>query len=80
MGRLLARVLGVLAVGLGVGLLVWGISAAHAGEPIRVPEVLDGVLQSSSEVIGWGAGILAVGITTLLLTLMDRRHSGDWDD
>ena len=37
MGRLVARVLGVLAVGLGVGLLTWGISAANAGEPLRVP-------------------------------------------
>ena len=40
----------------------------------------EAVLQSSSEVIGWGAGILAVGITTLLLTLVDRRHPGEWDD
>jgi hypothetical protein len=80
MGRLLARVLGVLAVGLGVGLLVWGIVTSHAGEPIRVPEVLNGLLQSSSEVIGWGAGILAVGIATLLLTLMDRGHPRDWDE
>jgi hypothetical protein len=81
MGRLLARILGVLAVGLGVGLLTWGISASNMGEQIRVPEFLgEKVLQSSSELIGWGAGILAVGLTTLVLTLLDRRPPGDWDE
>jgi hypothetical protein len=37
MGRLSARVFAVLAVGAGVGLLTWGISAAWMGDPIRVP-------------------------------------------
>jgi hypothetical protein len=80
MGRLLARILGVLAVGLGVALLTWGIVSANTGEPIRVPAFLEGLLQFSSEVIGWGAGILALGITTLLLSVIDRRPPGEWDD
>lgn len=80
MGRLLARILAVLAVGAGVGLLTWGISAAAMQEPIRSPAACAGLLQSPSEVIGWGAGILAIGITTLLLSFAERRPPSDWEE
>ena len=81
MGRLLARIFAVFAVGVGVGLLAWGISASIRNETLRPPAFLgDSLLQSSSEVIGWGAGILAVGITTLILTLIYRSPPGEWDD
>jgi len=81
MGRLLTRIFGVFAVGVGVGLLAWGISAAARNEPLRAPAFCgDALLQSPSEVIGWGAGILAIGITTIILTLIHRAPPGDWDD
>jgi hypothetical protein len=81
MGRLLARVLAVFAVGLGVGILAWGIAAAVKNETIRAPTLCgDAFLQSASEVIGWGAGILAVGVTTLILTLIHRAPPSDWDE
>ena len=81
MGRLLGRIFAVFAVGVGVGLLAWGISAAVRNETLRAPAFCgDALLQSSSEVIGWGAGILAVGITTLILTLIYRATPADWDE
>ena len=80
MGRLLAMILAVLAVGAGVGLLTWGISSAAMKEPIRVAEMCAGFMGTSSEVIGWGAGVLAVGVTTLVLSFMERQRPGDWDE
>ncbi len=81
MGRVLARIFAVLAVGAGVGLLTWGISATYTGEPLRMPEFCEDMfLQTSSEVIGWGAGILAVGITTLFLTFVGRMPPNEWDE
>jgi len=81
MARLLARIFAVFAVGLGVGILAWGISAAVKNESVRAPTFCgDAFLQSASEVIGWGAGILAVGITTLILTLIQRAPPSDWDE
>ena len=80
MVRLLARVVAVFAVGLGVGILAWGIAAAVKNESIRAPAFCEALLRSPSEVIGWGAGILAVGVTTLILTLIERAPRSDWDD
>ncbi len=81
MVRLVAWIFAVFAVGLGVGILAWGISAAVKNETVRAPAFCgDAFLQSPSEVIGWGAGILAAGITTLILTLIQRRPPSEWDE
>ncbi len=79
MGRLAARVLGVVCVGGGVGLLAWGISSGALREPISEQGVSLAIFPSASAVIGWGAGILAAGVTTLLVTFMDRPY-GPWDE
>ncbi len=79
--RLLVRIVAVFAVGLGVGILAWGIAAALKNETIRTPAFIgDSLVQSPSEVIGWGAGILAVGLTALVLTLIHRSSSNEWDE
>jgi len=79
MARLLARILGVVCVGLGVGLLAWGISSGALREPISEQAVALAIFPSASAVIGWGAGILAAGVTTLFLTVMDRPY-GPWEE
>jgi hypothetical protein len=78
MGKLAARILGVLCVGVGVGLLAWGISSAVMHEPISAQVASLPIFVSSSAVIGWGAGVLALGLTTLILTFKDRPYD-PWD-
>lgn len=78
MGRIAARVFAVMCVGVGVGLLTWGISAGILKEPIAEQVVFWGQLPSSSAVIGCGAGILAIGITTLLLSMLAPRPYDPW--
>ena len=71
MGRLASQILGVICVGVGVGLLAWGISSGVIEEPVSGPFSSLPIFPSASAVIGWGAGILAVGLSTLILTFMN---------
>lgn len=79
MGRCLARILAVLALGTGAGCLVWGIMSAALGEPVRTPLVFGVPIGNASEVIGAGAGLIVVGVTTLILSLVGGRREGDPD-
>ena len=56
-----ARLLAVLAMGGGVGLLVWGIVAAAMGEPVPIA--------TPAGIIGTGAGSLTGGIVLLVLSI-----------
>ncbi len=81
MGRTLGRIVAVLALGGGAGCLVWGIMSAALGEPIEASLLLDLVpipVTTSSEAIGAGAGLLVIGVTTLILSLVGggRRPPG----
>ena len=69
-GRVLARVFSVVAVGVGAGLLVWGICAASLGEPEGARFGMGSVVGSPSEAIGWGAGFLVAGIMALVLSFV----------
>jgi hypothetical protein len=80
MGRFLLRFFSVLCIGGGVGLLAWGISAGVIREPLTENACLVTVFPSTSAVIGWGAGVLAIGITTLALTFADRGADDDWEE
>ncbi|HUT91947.1 MAG TPA: hypothetical protein VMY37_20800 [Thermoguttaceae bacterium] len=79
MCRILARIFAVLALGAGVGCLVWGIMSAALGEPVRTPLVFGVPISNSSEVMGAGAGLIAAGVTTLILSLVGGRRKGDRD-
>ena len=57
-GRRLARIFAVIAMGLGTGFLLWGIGGAMSGERLRPPFRRD-IITEVSEAIGWGAGFLA---------------------
>ncbi|MHC4400343.1 MAG: hypothetical protein ACYTG0_11770 [Planctomycetota bacterium] len=79
-GRAFARMFSVLAIGAGVGVLVWGILAACLGEPVRSPFGLTSLISDPSEAIGWGAGFLAAGIVALVLSFLRGCENRTYDD
>jgi hypothetical protein len=68
--RAFARIFAVLAIGAGIGTLTWGICAQALGMPIRSPFGLVHLISDPIEAIGWGAGLLAGGITAMVLSLV----------
>jgi hypothetical protein len=71
-GRIMARSFAVLASGAGAGLLVWAIYAAARGEPLQAIRWGMIVVSEASEAIGWSAGLLLSGITSLVLSFLGR--------
>ena len=69
-GRILARIFAVLGIGLGAGVLTWGIVAASLTGTVRSPLGLAWLIGKPSEAIGWGAGCLAAGVTALVLSFV----------
>ena len=69
-GRAFTRIFAVLAIGLGVGVLTWGIVAASLTGSVRSPLGLASLISEPSEAIGWGAGSLAAGFTALVLSFV----------
>ena len=72
--RVLARIFSVVALGVGVGVLTWGICAAALGDSMRTP--LGSFITAPSEAIGWGAGFLAAGVTALVLSFIGGKRVG----
>lgn len=74
--RFLMLISAVLAIGLGAGVLTWGITSAATGDPIHSPIDFFHVgfaISTPSEAIGWGAGCLAGGFTALIIGLCCGR-------
>ena len=76
-GRLLARIFAVFAIGGGIGVLTWGICSAALGAALRSPFGLTSLIAEPSEAIGWGTGALAAGITALVLSFIGGRKVCD---
>jgi len=72
--RAFARIFAVLAIGAGIGVLVWGICALAMDMPIRSPFGLVYLIADPVEAIGWGAGLLAGGITAMVLSLVGGKR------
>ena len=72
--RAFAKIIAVAAIGAGIGVLVWGICAQATGTPIRSPFGLVYLIADPVEAIGWGAGLLAGGITALVLSLVGAKR------
>ena len=66
-GRRFARIFAVIAMGSGVGLLIWGIVGASRGGTLRPPFGID-LVTEASEGIACGAGLLTSGIIALVLS------------
>jgi len=73
MGRMLARLVAVVALGAGIGVLTWGITSAAMHEELRAPAFLPSMEILPAEAIGWGAGLLGGGLTALALAARGPR-------
>jgi hypothetical protein len=80
MGRLVARIAAVLAVGLGAGLLAWGLMAGLIKEPFRPPFGWESLFGTPGKIVGWGAGFLAAGVTTLILSFLEDDRGESWEE
>ncbi len=78
-GRRLARIFAVIAMGLGTGFLLWGICGAMSGERLRPPFRRD-IITEVSEAIGWGTGFLTGGIVALVLSFLGKSKRGGPQD
>lgn len=70
MCRCFVRFLAVLLIGVGVALMTWGIVAAALGEPLEKQHPISQLVGTASFAIGCGAGLLAAGVTALVLSLV----------
>lgn len=73
--RTIAKSMAILGIGVGVGLLTWGILGATSGEfrPLRAGPIM---FVDYSQAIGWGAGALAMGVTAVVLAFVrDKPNS-----
>ena len=66
----------MIAMGLGMGLLLWGISGAVSGERLR-PPFGSNIITEVSEAIGWGVGFLTGGIVALVLSFLGKTKKAD---
>ena len=73
-GRIATRILAVLGIAAGAGLLAWGFRALFGGDSLRAIEVQSVVISQPSEALGWSAGLLAGGITALVLSFLGGSH------
>jgi hypothetical protein len=71
-GRVVARLLAVVALAAGAGLLTWGLDAAIRGDQLRGIAWQTIEITQPREAFGWSAGLLLGGITALLLSFMGR--------
>ena len=67
MGGNVIRSVAVLAVAVGVGILAWGMSSVTFDEPLRSPFGAYAETLKASEAIGVGAGLLTLGLCTLVV-------------
>jgi len=67
MGGAVIRSVAVLTLAVGVGVLVWGVSSVAFDEMLRLPFGKYAETLQASEAIGVGAGLLTLGLCTLLV-------------
>ena len=77
MSRTLARIFAVLALGAGAACLVWGIMSAVLDEPIQALSAYRVPINTSSEAIGCGAGLLVAGVVALILSCCGGRRKNE---
>lgn len=70
-GRAIGKVVAVICITIGAGVVTWGVASSIAGDFVAM-EAGPVVVASLSQVFGWGIGVLAGGITALVLSLVGR--------
>jgi hypothetical protein len=71
--RAFGKALAAVLIGVGVGLLVWGLYTAISGDELRRMRFGPIVLSTIGQTLGWAGGALASGITALVLSFVGRR-------
>ncbi len=71
-GRILARLLSVLLFVGGIGLIAWATGGLILGSDLTPFVIGQVTIADTSDAIGWGAGLLAGGILTLILSTLGR--------
>ncbi|MFV1966359.1 MAG: hypothetical protein ACC628_13130 [Pirellulaceae bacterium] len=71
-GRIVARLVAVVALAAGAGLLTWALNGAIRGETLRGIAWQTIEISQPSEAFGWSAGLLLGGIAALLLSFFGR--------
>jgi hypothetical protein len=74
-GRLVARILAVVSLGAGSGLLVWAIMAAAQSEALRPIVWKSFNIAEASEAFGWAAGLLLAGAVGLTLSFIGKSRA-----
>jgi hypothetical protein len=74
-GRRVARIFAVIAMGSGVGLLILGILGVSRSEQFHPPFGSD-LITEATEGIAWGGGLLTSGIVALVLSYVGSGRRG----
>jgi hypothetical protein len=78
-GRAVAKILAVLLLGCGIGLLVWVSVTVYRQEVLRPPFGWN-VITEVSEAFGWGTGFFVGGVVSLVLAFWGRASAKDQAD
>jgi hypothetical protein len=70
-GRVVAKILAVILLGIGFGFLVWAGVSVSRGERLR-PPFGSNIITEIGEAFGWGAGFFLGGIVALVLVFWRR--------
>jgi len=72
--RAFSKIVASVLIGVGTGVLVWGMYVAISGS--ELPRMRFGpiVFSSIGQTLGWAGGSLAAGITALVLSFVGRNR------
>jgi len=75
-GRAVAKILAVILLGIGFGLIVWVGVTVYQGANLR-PQFGENIITEVGEAFGWGAGFFLAGVVALVLAFWGRRAPND---
>jgi hypothetical protein len=64
----MAQLKAIAFLGLGIGILVWGTISLSVGGPFEKPFSEVTLIRTPAEAIGWGAGFIAAGVVSLVIS------------
>jgi hypothetical protein len=71
-GRIVVRLLAVIALAAGAGLLAWALDSVIRDEPMRGIVWQSIEISQPHEAFGWSTGLLIGGVAALLLSFIGR--------
>jgi len=70
----LAKLMSIVFLATGVGVLVWGILSVNLEEPVHPPFNSVMLMRSTAECIAWGSGLLAAGLLCMVFGFVGFRR------